>query len=174
MGQITTFRNGRSPRDRAVPAAVVLSAPDRLVGVGFRCWLSGFQKGDIACWEMAWDAFARAVGPAEAKPLMSDLGCWVRAVQDTTKRAIEVNPATCRRFCRDECLAISMVAAAQHSACPAIRACAVALLGSSKIDEAMQGAEEFALRLKKADQVLSPGTLFMGADLVSPGVHGHG
>ena len=59
-------------------------------------------------------------------------------------------------------------------ACPAFRACAVALLGSDEIDEAMEGAEEFALRLKEADQLLSPGTVFMGAGLVSPGVRGHG
>ena len=150
------------------------SGAEWLVGVGFRCWLTGFQTSDIGCWEMAWDAFSRAVGPREAKPLMSDLASWVHAVQDTAQREIEVFPAQCRRFCRDECLAISMVAACQHSACPAIRACAVALLGSSKIDEAMQGAEDFALRLKKADQLLSPGTVFMGAGLVSPGIHGHG
>ncbi len=95
-------------------------------------------------------------------------------MQDTATREIEINPAQCRRFCRDECLAISMVAAAQHSACPAIRACAMALLGSSQIDAAMQGAEAFAAHLKEADQLLSPGTLFMGADILSPGIAGHG
>jgi hypothetical protein len=50
----------------------------------------------------------------------------------------------------------------------------VALLGSNEIEEAMEGAEEFALRLKEADQVLSPGTVFMGAGLVSPDIRGHG
>lgn len=174
MSQIETFRRGRPARDGAIPAAALLSAPERLVGVGFRCWLAGFQRGDIGCWEVAWDAFSGAVGPQAAKPLMTDLACWVRAVQDSAERRIEVNPAQCRQFCRDECLAISIIAACQHSACPAFRACAVALLGSNEIDAAMEGAEEFALRLKEADQVLSPGTVFMGAGLVSPGVQGHG
>jgi hypothetical protein len=174
MSQIETFRKGRLARDGAIPAAAMLSAPERLVGVGFRCWLAGFQSGDIGCWEVAWDAFSGAVGPQAAKPLMTDLACWVRAVQDSAERRIEVNPAQCQRFCRDECLAISIIAACQHSACPAFRACAVALLGSNEIDAAMEGAEEFALRLKEADQVLSPGTVFMGAGLVSPGVQGHG
>jgi hypothetical protein len=105
---------------------------------------------------------------------MTELACWVRAVQDSAERRIEVFPAQCSRFCRDECLAISMVAAAQHSACPAFRACAVALLGSNEIDEAIEGAEGFARCLRQADQVLSPGTVFMGAGLMTPGVRGHG
>jgi hypothetical protein len=161
-------------RDSAISAAAMLSAPERLVGVGFRCWLAGYQTSDIGCWEVAWHEFSCAVGPRAAKPLMTELACWVRAVQDSAERKIEVYPAQCRQFCRDEYLAISMVAACQHSACPAFRACAVALLGSDEIDEAMEGAEEFALRLKEADQLLSPGTVFMGAGLVSPAVRGHG
>jgi hypothetical protein len=89
-------------------------------------------------------------------------------VQDSAERRIEVYPAQCRRFCRDECLAISMVAACQHSSCPAFRACAVALLGSDEVDEAIEGADNFARCLRDAGQVLSPGTAFMGAGLVTP------
>jgi hypothetical protein len=173
MSHLDTFLKGRPSRDSAIPAAAVLSPPERLVGVGFRCWMAGFQTSDIGCWEQAWDEFSRAVGPEEAKPLMTELACWVRAVQDTAERPIKLNAAQCRQFCRDECLAISMVAACQHSACPAFRACAVALLGCNEIDEAMDCAEEFAMRLKDANQMLSPGTVFMGAGLLSPAV-GHG
>lgn len=174
MPQIDAFLRGRPARDNAISAAPVLSAPERLVGVGFRCWLAGFQKGDIGCWEAAWHEYSQAVGPRAAKPLMTELAGWVRAVQDTAERRIEVFPAQCRRFCRDECLAISMVAACQHSACPALRACAVALLGTDEIDEAMERAEEFALSLREVDQMLSPGAVFMGAGLLSPMVEGHG
>jgi hypothetical protein len=174
MSQIETFRKGRPARGSVIPGAALLSAPERLVGLGFRCWLAGFQTSDIGCWEMAWHEFSRAVGPRTARPLMTELATWVRAVQDTAERKIEVYPAQCRQFCRDECLAISMVAACQHSVCPAFRACAVALLGCNEIDEAMDGAEEFALRLREADQLLSPGTVFMGAGLVSPAIEGHG
>ena len=174
MSQIETFPKSRASREAAMSAAAVLSAPERLVGVGFRCWLAGFQTGDIGCWEVAWEEMSRAVGARAAKPLMSELACWVCAVQDAAERRIEVYPAQCRRFCRDECLAISMVAACQHSACPAFRACAVALLGSNEIDEAIEGADGFARRLKEADQHLSPGFVFMGAGLMTAGVKGHG
>jgi hypothetical protein len=168
MSEIDTFQKGRPSRDFAIPAAAMLPGPERLVGVGFRCWLQGFQTSDIGCWEVAWQEVSRAVGARAAKPLMTELACWVRAVQDSAERRIEVYPAQCRRFCRDECLAISMVAACQHSTCPAFRACAVALLGCDEVEEAIEGAESFAQSLKDAGQVLSPGTVFMGAGLVMP------
>ena len=50
----------------------------------------------------------------------------------------------------------------------AFRACAVALLGSDEVDEAIEGADNFARCLRDAGQVLSPGTAFMGAGLVTP------
>jgi hypothetical protein len=174
MSQIETFPKGRPSRESAMSAAAILSAPERLVGVGFRCWLAGFRTSDIGCWEVAWEEMSRTVGARAAKPLMNELACWVRAVQDAAERKIEIYPAQCRQFCRDECLAISMVAACQHSACPAFRACAVALLGSNEIDEAIDCADGFARRLKEADQHLSPGSVFMGASLMAAPVKGHG
>jgi len=156
MSEIDTFHRSRTARDSAIPAAAMFPAAERLVGVGFRCWLQGFQTSDIGCWEVAWDEFSRAVGPQAAKPLMTELACWVRAVQDSAERRIEVFPAQCRRFCRDECLAISMVAACQHSTCP------------DEVEEAIEGADNFARCLREAGQVLSPGTAFMGAGLVMP------
>jgi len=33
--------------------------PERLVGLGFRAWLAGYQTGDISCWEEAWVALFR-------------------------------------------------------------------------------------------------------------------
>lgn len=172
MSAIDKFQKGHSSRDLAITPTGMFPAAERLVGVGFRCWLQGFQTSDIGCWELAWEGFSRAVGPRAAKPLMTELAGWVRAVQDLAERRIEVYPAHCRRFCRDECLAISMVAACQHSTCPAFRACAVALLGCNDVDDAIEGAEGFAARLKEAGQLLSPGTVFMGASLVTPGVGG--
>jgi len=173
MPQIDSLPKARLADETAIMGAV-MSAPERLVGVGFRCWLSGFQLSDIGCWELAWEEMSRAVGPRAAKPLMSDLASWVRAVQDAAERRIEVSPSGCRRFCRDECLAISMVAACQHSSCPAFRACAVALLGSNEIEEAVDCADGFARRLKEANQMLSPGSVFMGAGLLTADVKGHG
>jgi hypothetical protein len=37
----------------ALPQQPGLAAPERLVGLGFRYWLTGFRSGDISCWEKA-------------------------------------------------------------------------------------------------------------------------
>lgn len=130
--------------------------PERLVGVGFRCWMSGLDSGDIDCWQTAFSEYAGCVGIDNAKALMPGLSNWVRAVRCSAQRSIETAPPSCGAFCRDECLAIAMVAACQHSACPALKACAFALIGCSEVNDALSAAESFALSLRRADQVLSP------------------
>ena len=111
----------------------VLKTPEKLVGVGFRSWIAGYQTGEIACWEEAWKAYSDALGPAPAREVVSTLACWVRSIKENARREIEVFPVGCRGFCHDECVAISMVAACQYSAGPIIRGCATTLLGSSTV-----------------------------------------
>jgi hypothetical protein len=136
-----------------------LPEPERLVGLGFRSWMAGYQTGDIACWEYAWTTYARLLGPAQARPALTDLACWVRAIRGAACRRIEVFPAQCAGFCRDECVAISMVAASQHGACPALKACAYALLESSAIDEVVEGATCLGATLRTCDRILSPASI---------------
>lgn len=139
--------------------------PERLVGLGFRAWLAGYQTGDISLWEGAWSIFSSSLGTRQARPALTDLACWVRAIRNSTCRKIEVYPGQCTGFCRDECMAIAMVAASQHGACPALRACAWALLESSTIDEVVEGAACLGARLKSCDKVLSPESIAGAAAL---------
>jgi len=133
-----------------------LGGPERLVGLGFRYWLKGFRTGDISCWERAWSAYSNVLGATAAKSAVTDLSCWVRAINRHARRDLETAAVDCERFCRDECIAIEMISACQHNACPALRACAFALLGCSLIDEVVEGAETFAATMRGADQVLPP------------------
>ena len=133
-----------------------LGGPERLVRLGFRYWLKGFRTGDISCWERAWSAYSNVLGATAAKSAVTDLSCWVRAINRHARRDLETAAVDCERFCRDECIAIEMIAACQHNACPAMRACAFALLGCSLIDEVVEGAETFAATMRGADQVLPP------------------
>ena len=130
--------------------------PERLVGLGFRHWLEGYKTGDIACWEKVWCAYSSALGTEPAKEAVCRLSGWVRAINVHAHRVLETSSGDCTAFCRDECVAISMIAACQHEACPAMRACAFALLGCSMIDEVVTVAEDFAASMRRADQVLSP------------------
>jgi hypothetical protein len=129
--------------------------PARLVGLGFRFWITGYRTGDITCWERAWCAYAGALGGA-ARDAVGDLACWVRSISCHSQRYLKVAAVDCDRFCRDECLAIDMIAACQHNACPAMRACAFALLGCSLIEPVVAGTESFAATMRQADQLLEP------------------
>lgn len=130
-------------------------APERLVGVGFRCWLTGFTTGDIGCWEEAWNTFSSTLGNDRAKNLLLDLSQFVRAVSTTAERSIHVQTPGCSGFCRDECLAISIIAACQHDARDSLRASSAALIGSDAIGDVLNGAQAFACGLKSVDQLLS-------------------
>lgn len=142
---------------------------ERLVGVGFRCWMMGLDTGDIDCWQTAFSEYEGCVGVDHAKMLVPGLSNWVRAVRGSAARPIQIAPRGCNQFCRDECLAIAMVAACQHSACPALKACAFALVGSSDVNRALDAAEEFATGLRKAEQILSPGSICNAAAFVPHG-----
>ena len=133
--------------------------PERLVGVGFRCWFAGFESGDIASWEEAWNTYSGTLGRDPAKALLLDLSQFVRAVKTTAEREIQVYPTGCLGFCRDECLAISMIAACQHDAKPALHAAACALIGSPDIGDALTCAQTFAAGLKNANQVLDAASI---------------
>ena len=137
-------------------SAAPRSGAEWLVGVGFRCWLAGYDTGDIACWENGWNAYARALGTERAKRAVTELACWVRTVRATASRRIEYAPVGCPGFCADECMAISLIAASQHHRCPAMRACALALTGSDLVEPVLDTANAFADVLQEADQRLSP------------------
>lgn len=136
---------------------------ERLIGLGFRYWVAGYKSGDIDRWEDAWRIYSQVLGPNAARTAVSELSAWVRAVSAAARREIEVCNGDRDGFCRDESLALSMIAACQHNTCPAMRACAFALIESSLIDEVVHHAESFAVTMRGLDQVLSPGLIVNAA-----------
>lgn len=150
-----------------------ISPTARLVGVGFRLWLSGCKTGDVTCWENAWRLYVSLLGPRTAQTAVTELSSWVRTVASAANREIEINPTTCPGFCKDECLAIAMIAACQHKTCPAMRACAFALIENSGIEPVVDQSERFAMTLVAVDQVLSPNYIVNAAALSDPPTTGY-
>lgn len=136
--------------DLAVGSTRRLAGPARLVGLGFRGWLAGLERADLTHLELVWSRFSGQMGPRRAQSALTALSDWVGAIRETTHRPIELKPLSCPRFCRDECVAVSLIAAAQHDTCPAMRACAFALIGHSNIDCVVSNAEVFAKSLSDA------------------------
>jgi hypothetical protein len=136
-----------------------LPEPERLVGLGFRYWMRGRQSGEIALWERTWCLYSGMFGLCGARMAVGTLSNWVAALHKSSQRTIEVFPADCRGFCKDECIAVSMIAACQHNTCPAMRACAFALIESSMVDRVVQEAQTFADTLSSLEQRLSAGSI---------------
>lgn len=159
-----------SPKSKVCPLSSVrkclanqrldeLAAPERLVGLGFRLWMEGYRSGDLSHWEVAWDLYERELGIGAARIVVNELSCWCRAVRATSRRDIEVSQRDCYHLCRDECLAVSMIAASQHKTCPAMHACAFALIESAMIDDVVDHSDSFAVTLRGVDHVLSPNSI---------------
>ncbi len=140
-------------------AGIYLTQPvnaEWLVGVGFRCWLAGYDTGDIACWETGWNEYAKALGPEPAKRAVTELACFVRTTRTCAERKIEYFPFGCSGFCADECMAMSLIAASQHQRCPAMKACAAALTGADEVEPVLDAAASFAGVLQDANLRLRP------------------
>jgi len=147
------FEDASCPRLRADS---FLNGAERLVGMGFRCWISGYQTCDIRYWENGWNLFARELGPEQAKAVVTELTGWARSICCHAERQISVCPLSKGDFCRDECIAVSLIAACQHKSCPALQACATALLGVTPAEPVVQTSTRFAHALD-AVQVSLPG-----------------
>jgi hypothetical protein len=148
--------------------APCLPEPERLVGLGFRYWMLGRQTGDISCWERTWSLYSGVFGLCGARRAVGTLSCWVNALNQTAHRDIEVFPESSRGFCRDECIAVSMIAACQHQTCPAMRACAFALVECSAIDRVVGEAQAFADTMAGLEQRLSAHSIVAAPAVVSP------
>ena len=86
---------------------------ERLVVTGFRCCMAGYDLGDTSCWETAWQSYLGELGSEVAPPLMGGLQHWVRNVRHHGARPIRYFPQGCRFLCHDECMALSLLSAAQ-------------------------------------------------------------
>ncbi|MFV0297148.1 MAG: hypothetical protein ACK5JT_13630, partial [Hyphomicrobiaceae bacterium] len=157
-----------SPAPRPAEFETHLPEAERLVGLGFRYWMLGRARGEVECWERAWCLYSGMLGVAGARMAVDQLASWVRALDNATHRKIELCAKDCRGFCRDECVAVSMIAACQHNTCPAMRACAFALAESAMLEDVVQEAQAFADTMMSLDQVLSPGSILPALATVTP------
>ncbi len=121
----------------------------QMVGRSFRCGIHARREKSDVAWSFAWQELAGVLGPEAADQLFNALGGFVASVDAAAGRKIEVLPKGCPGLCRDECLAVSIIAAAQLGACPALRACVFALIENGEIDPCVQSAARFSHALSE-------------------------
>lgn len=129
---------------------------ERLVVLGMRGWLAGYETGDIACWEAVWNDYCRELGPTRAKRVVSELAGWVRVLRSEACRAIDCYPRPCKVMCRDECLALRLVSGCQKGMRPLACESACQLIAGARIDELVSAAECLAAELAEAGLEIEP------------------
>lgn len=87
--------------------------PERLVITGFRNIMAACDLGDMACWEAVWRQYIAEVGTAPACRMVGELQYWARSIRHHADRPMSYYPQCCRYLCHDECMAVSIIAAAQ-------------------------------------------------------------
>ena len=70
-------------------------------------------------------------------------------------RDIEVCLTEQEQFGQDERMAITMVAAGQHNACPAMQACASALIGATEVENVIEASTDFGQKLLEKKLLLT-------------------
>jgi hypothetical protein len=164
-----SHREGRSPTFDQSPAAAWRAAivaggglrplPEHLAGLGFRHALAALETADRSELEKVWHQFAAAAGWDGGIMLAARLSCWVRAVRRGSARRIVTLSAGAEGLSRDECLAVSMIAACQHGDCGALRASGFALMGTGSAMPALEAAGTFAAALSDSGHHLSEASI---------------
>ncbi|MEO1719852.1 MAG: hypothetical protein AAFR23_06410 [Pseudomonadota bacterium] len=127
-----------------------------LLTYGYRGWMGGLRSADMSAWENVFRTYSQELGLCHAKRTVEALSEWVSSIEHARSRRVEVCPLEARALCRDECVAMSIVAAAQSDACPAMRACAFALVGADNIDPVVSNAEALATEFRDAERIFEP------------------
>lgn len=135
------------------------SGPERLVGLGFRCWVRGVQTRDPRFFDVCSRQYIQSFGLKNGLVLSTKLGSWVNALDKMRQRPLNIEKISAPGFSYDEVVAISMIAACQHSECPALKACVYAITETADIDLPSMAAQDFADGLVDAGQLLQTNSI---------------
>lgn len=128
---------------------------EALVGFGFRCAMNADLYNAAQWMRTCNQVFNRELDGGDVQGVLYDLMVWRDAVRSCSLRRIELLPSLCWSFCRDECLAVTLVAASEHRACPALQICAYTLLGNAEIAPVLDAAKIFGHTLRQSGVAFS-------------------
>jgi hypothetical protein len=141
----------------ARPVGYHVDAPaENLLFSVYRCWMAGFATGDAACWDLAWEALAKEMPEDNAKPLFGEFHHFARTLRAHAAAEIGWRPAACRALCRDECLILAMVDAAQREDRVQLLTAASHLLRSDGLHQALDATTALAKALARIGLFIAP------------------
>jgi hypothetical protein len=130
--------------------------PERLVLEGYRGWLAGFESGSVTPWEMTQTLYEDVLGPAQGRHALADLSHFVRTLRRCAACPLKSFPFNAHHVCRDECLALGLIAALQHDDREAVLTCLSAMACPALSQNVAEAASCFADALAGARHYLLP------------------
>lgn len=139
------------------------------VGQSFRCGVLASYSSQDAYWSYAWQKLAKlSKNDQTADHLLKKLSLFVESILASSTRNLDILPNGCPGLCRDECLAVSIIVASQLGPCPALKACAFALLENSHMEPCLTAALSFGSALRETGTTLSTTVLNDGLKWTFP------
>lgn len=131
-------------------------APEKLVLEGYRHWLAGYDTGSVTPWERAHTLYAGLLGDADGRRALGELSHFVRTLRRCAACPLISFPFGAHHVCRDECLALGLVAGLQHHDEVAAATCLDAMTCGLLRQEAKEAAGCFAETLSALHHYLLP------------------
>jgi hypothetical protein len=131
-------------------------APERLVLEGYRRWLAGFESGSVTPWEMTQTLYEELLGAAEGRRVVAELAHFVRTLRRCAACPLKSFPFNAHHVCRDECLALGLIAALQHDDQEAARTCLSAMACPALSASVAEAAASYADALAASRHYLLP------------------
>ena len=130
--------------------------PERLVLEGYRRWLAGYDSGLVAPWEMTQALYEELLGAAEARHVLAELSHFIRTLRRCAACPLASFPFGTHHVCRDECVALGLIAALQHDDPGAAEVCLLAIACPARSADVAEAAACFAAALAGARHYLLP------------------
>ncbi len=141
--------------------------PEKLVLEGYRRWIAGYDTGSVRPWELAWDLYAALLGPQAGRRAWGELGHFVRTLRQCANCPLRSFPFGAHHVCREECLALGLIAGLQHADRNAVHACLNAISCPLRAGEVSAAAGEYAETLASMRHYLLPIPEAAIADIVA-------
>ena len=129
---------------------------ERLVIEAWRRWSMGGPGGGVAGLERTAAFFSDELGPAEGQRLFLAFAAWLETVSAHRDAPAHASPVECPRLCRDECMVLAMIAAAQAADRDSIIAATGRLVEPDGSDAAVAASQRLAAVLSGGGYRLLP------------------
>lgn len=120
-----------------------------LVALAYRSVMAELSGAHYKYRNGVWEVFEAAAPPGEAEALLDHVFAYARALLAVAERPLDWRQTYCAQLCRDEWLAVSMIASAQRVDVAGLLDLASRLIGPEALGDAINAAQTLARELAR-------------------------